>query len=76
MKYKEFVAWCNQRACDGCWSMETALYCIVIMRKIDSLPFWKREKEWRKIKDEVEKNVVSVIDAKIKAWKEGVDNES
>ena len=66
MKYKEFVAWCNQRACDGCWSMGTALYCIGIMRKIDSLPFWKREKEWRKIKDEVEKNVVSVIETKIK----------
>jgi hypothetical protein len=66
VKYKDFVAWCNQRACDGCWSRGTALYCIGIMRKIDGFPFWKREKEWRKIKDEVEKNVVSVIEAKIK----------
>lgn len=66
MKYKEFVAWCNKRACDGCWSMGTTLYCIGIMKKINSLPFWKREKEWQKIKDEVEKDVVSVIEAKIK----------
>ncbi len=35
-------------------------------KKIGSLPFWKREKEWKKIKDEVEKDVVSVIEAKIK----------
>ena len=73
MKYKEFVAWCNQRACDGCWSMGTAIYCIKIMRNIDRLPFWKRQKEWLKIKDIVEAEVVSVIDAKIKAWKGGAE---
>ena len=66
MKYKEFVDWCNQRACDGCWSMGTAIYCMDIMKKIGGLPFWKRENEWRKIKDEVEKDVVSIIEAKIK----------
>lgn len=47
MKYKEFVDWCNQRACDGCWSSKTAIYCISVMEEVDSHPFWKRNKIWR-----------------------------
>lgn len=65
MKYKEFVNWCNDRACDGCWSANTAIYCIKVMDKINSMPFWKRKKEWLKVKDEIERDVVSVINAKI-----------
>lgn len=73
MTYKEFVAWCNARACDGCWSMGTAIYCIDIMRKINRLPFWKRKKEWLKVKDAIETDVVSIINAKIKALKGGAE---
>ena len=47
MKYKEFVNWCNQRACDGCWSMKTAIYCIGVCETINEEHFWKREKIWR-----------------------------
>ena len=47
MKYKEFVDWCNQRACDGCWSMKTATYCIGVCETINAEHFWKREKIWR-----------------------------
>lgn len=25
MKFKEFSAWCNDRACDGCWGMTEAI---------------------------------------------------
>lgn len=25
MTFKEFETWCNERACDGCWSMLTAI---------------------------------------------------
>ena len=25
MKYKEFIRWCNERACDGCWGMLEAM---------------------------------------------------
>ena len=71
MTYKEFVSWCNDRACDGCWSMGTAMYCIEVMNNINHLPFWKRKKEWLKIKDEIERDVVSVIDAKIQELKGG-----
>lgn len=27
MKFKEFVNWCNERACDGCWGTLTAINC-------------------------------------------------
>lgn len=47
MKYKEFVAWCNQRACDGRWGMNTAICCIVVVNHINKIPFWKRERVWK-----------------------------
>ena len=47
MTFKEFVEWCNQRACDGCWGMITALQCIEVMRDVKRQPFWKREKYWK-----------------------------
>ena len=71
MTYKEFCAWCNERACDGCWSARTAIYCLDITAKINRLPFCKREKEWLKVKDAIETDVVSVINEKIKSLKEG-----
>lgn len=49
MEYKEFVRWCNKRACDGKWNMQLSLTCINIMKEIKSLPFWQREKTWHKI---------------------------
>lgn len=63
MKYKEFVAWCNNRACDGQWSMATAVHCISIMREIRNLPFWKREKEWQKIAPSMKKILLPSEDA-------------
>ena len=65
MTFKEFNEWCNRRACDGCWSANTAIYCIAICRKINALPFWKRKKAWDEVKDFIEKEVVQVIDKKI-----------
>lgn len=66
MKYKEFKSWCNERACDGCWSIPTALTCIKIMSEINKHLFWKREKEWQKICNVVENDIISVIDKKLK----------
>ena len=71
MKYKEFVAWCNDRACDGCWSMATAIYCLEIGRKINALPFWKREKSWQEISEVVEREIISVINKKIAEVRNG-----
>lgn len=68
MKYKEFKAWCNDRTCDGCWSSATAIYCINVINHIDSLPFWKREKQWRLVcgLDNIIENVVNPINEKMK----------
>lgn len=49
MKYKEFKRWCNDRACDGCWGKQEALLCIEVMNMMAKVPFWKRNKVWKKI---------------------------
>lgn len=69
MKYKEFVNWCNDRACDGCWGMNTAKYCISIIMKIDSQPFWRRNKIWKKnFEQSVVENVVKPINKEMKTF--------
>ena len=47
MTFKQFVKWCNERACDGCWGFYEALQCIEVMRDVKRYPFWKRENAWR-----------------------------
>jgi len=58
MKYKEFSAWCTDRAADGCWAKDIAIYCLRLCGYIDSFAFWKREKIWRK---EYEAKIVNTI---------------
>ena len=53
MSFKEFVRWCNERTCDGCWGMS-----IGIMHEVKEKPFWKREKYW---KEEFEGYVLNQI---------------
>ncbi len=66
MTYKEFVKWCNERACDGCWGMITAMVCIDIMRRIKKIPFWKREKYWKaEYEQKVLDEIVNPINKKI-----------
>ena len=48
MTFKQFNAWCSERACDGCWGMLEAMACLDINGKIRDVPFWKREKLWKK----------------------------
>lgn len=68
MKYKEFTKWCNDRACDGYWSAETAKYCIEVINKINQEPFWRKEKKWRKIyENTMVYGVVNPINKKIRA---------
>lgn len=66
MTYKEFNAWCNDRAADGCWSVFTAVTCIHIMRHINSLPFWKRKKVWAGMEQQVLDEIVNPINEKIR----------
>lgn len=48
MTYKEFNSWCNKRASDGCWGVDTAIFCIDIINQVKKQPFWIREKKWLK----------------------------
>ncbi|MGL5718646.1 MAG: hypothetical protein ACRCX2_36920 [Paraclostridium sp.] len=62
MSYKEFVSYCNNRACDGRWGKNEAMNCIMIFESINSIKVktlcftWRkkteqaREDAWRKIK--------------------------
>lgn len=62
MKYKEFINWCNKRACDGYWGFKEATTCIKIIDEIQKLPFWKRKKEWNnKYKEQVYEQIVQPI---------------
>lgn len=67
MKFKEFVEWCNYRACDGCWGMNEAMICIALIQDIRKKPFWKRNKEWKKMEDEIVTKIVEPINKKIKS---------
>ena len=71
MTYKEFCAWCNDRAADGYWGMITAMACIDIMKKVRKKPFWKREKIWKtEWEQRVLDEIVNPINEKIEAMKE------
>lgn len=59
MTYAEFKDFTNDRACDGKWSLLTALGCIEMRKRVDAVKvkgLFKRkateeaqEKEWQKI---------------------------
>ena len=68
MKYKEFIEWCNQRACDGCWGILTAKFCIDIMREVQDQFPWKREKRWQELEKEysIVEKVITPTNNKIK----------
>lgn len=56
MTYKQFDDWCNDRACDGRWSMLDAIACIRMHDEVESAvkgKFFKRktrEKAWENLK--------------------------
>ena len=56
MTYKQFSDYCNDRACDGQWSMMKALACIGMHDEVEAIvkrKFFKhraREKAWKNLK--------------------------
>lgn len=56
MSYKEFDNWCNERACDGQWSMTNAIACIGMYDEVEAATKGKifkrkaREKAWENLK--------------------------
>ena len=65
MKFKEFSNWCNDRACDGCWGLNEAIICCNLAEDIYKLPFWKREKKWKEVEDEIVTNIINPTNKKI-----------
>lgn len=66
MTYRQFRAWCNKRAADGCWGMKTALFCIDIIGEVEKIQFWRREKVWReKYQEQIMRDVVEPIEKKM-----------
>lgn len=59
MTYKEFVSWCNDRACDGRWGFRKAKACCEIISIVQSAPFWKRKKVWQAYEPDVVKKIVN-----------------
>lgn len=74
MTYKQFRHWCNERACDGCWGYLEASLCIDVMSEINKLPFWKREKAWKMVKNIMMVEVITPINQRIKEIM-GADND-
>lgn len=65
VSYKDFQRWCNKRCHDGCRGLLEALTCLNIIDEIRNLPFWKREKKWREIEQQVVREIVEPINVKI-----------
>ena len=71
MSFKQFVAWCNDRASDGCWGMTTAVICIDIIGQMRNTPFWKRKKRWEtefNFNNALYKDVVKPTEEKIEEF--------
>lgn len=73
MTFKEFETWCSERACDGCWSRQTAMFCIEIIRIVRKSSFWRRERAWQALNErgKIEETIVRPINEKIKALEKG-----
>lgn len=75
MKFREFVSWCNERACDGCWGMLEAMVCIDIIGKVRKQRFWEREKFWQeKYANDVVEQIVNPIEKKIAELAKAADD--
>ena len=73
--FKEFIEWSNERAADGFWGIDTAIICININHHIKKFPFWRREKEFQKLKDELNKEIIIPINEKIDEYnKKSLEN--
>lgn len=53
--FAEFSEYCNARACDGGWGLDTAIACITAMNAVNAIrPLFgrrkAREKRWQEIR--------------------------
>ena len=48
MTFKQFMAWCSDRACDGLWSLREVMEVLDIVSDVMKTRPWRREKYWKK----------------------------
>ena len=48
MTFKEFMEWCNDRACDGVWNLREFMEVVDIVADVMKKRPWRREKYWKK----------------------------
>ena len=66
--FKEFIEWFNERVADGFWGgSSTALICMDIYAYIKKFPFWRREKQFQKIKDVLNKEIIIPVNEAVVA---------
>lgn len=59
MTHKQFINWCNERACDGLWDFITAITCLNIIEQMKRTPFYKKKKKWK----EFEATAIELVNA-------------
>lgn len=70
MTFKQFRRWCNDRACDGRWGYDEAVFCIELVNKMMKIPFWRRNKVWKRIELKVLSSVVTPVNQAIQEERE------
>ena len=75
MTFKEFSAWCNERAADGCWGFNEARICIDVIREVRKQPRRKQETFWQGVNwaADIENAIVIPTNKKIREafeWKQ------
>ena len=51
--FRQFKKWCSQREAEGHWDYDEAKFCLAILSVMKQVPFWKRRRAWKKIKNAV-----------------------
>lgn len=65
MTLRQFEVWCCDRAIDGMWSMEDAIFCTNLLGMLQELPFWERRKVWNQVSLRVMTAVVGPVNCQI-----------
>lgn len=73
MTFKQFRKWCNERACDGAWGPYNAVICLSVAKAVRRIPFWRRERFWRKIDEDLQivETFVEPVNKKIEEYLKG-----
>lgn len=65
MTYKGFLKWANDRACDGQWDLDVAMFCTEIATRLYSVPWFKRNKLWCALQgNEIVQQIVNPTNAR------------